>query len=91
MELCYDALTIGRDDCSTSANTLNAVDKHDPLRSEGMIYEPTRTRKVYQEIGIIDILNRNAHMGDTRFGHLGGYMIGANRQDVRYAAFAQGS
>ena len=66
------------------------MDEHDSTRVQRLADELTRRRQVDQKIGVIDVLDRDAHVDDARLWVVGRDLIGAYRQDVRYAALRRG-
>jgi hypothetical protein len=83
-------LTIGGNDGSAPAVALVAMDEYDSTRVQRLADELTRRRQVDQKIGVVDVLDRDAHVDDARLWVVGRDLIGAYRQDVRYATLRRG-
>jgi hypothetical protein len=81
--------TVSGNDCSTPADALDAMHKYDSARVQRVIDEATRAWQVDEKIGVVDVLNWNAHVDDSRLRVVGRDAFPAHRQDVRYASLRQ--
>lgn len=62
--------TISDNNSSASGDTVDAVDQHSTSRGKSLVDELAGRRKMYQEIGILDVFYADAFMTDARFWDL---------------------
>ena len=53
-------------DSGAARQALDAVHKHNATRVHGIVNEAARGRKVDEEVGVVDVLDADAEVADTR-------------------------
>ena len=72
-------------DSGAARQALDAVHKHDATRTNGIVDEAARDRKVDEEVGVVDVLNADAEVADARGGVVCRDGLRAHGDDVRDA------
>ena len=75
-------LTVCRDNRGTARKALDTVYEHHSASADGLMDEPTSSRQVDEEVGIIHVLNANAEVADARGRVVRRDGLGANGDDM---------